>query len=71
MSRNKTNSRSIPAKTRTSADEIRHHIEKTCGVKYSPTGVRELLHRPGFVDKKPKHMPGKVDMEKQAAFIAA
>jgi len=50
--------------------DIRRHIEKTYGVKYSPTGVKELLHRLGFVYKKPKHRPGKLDPEKQAAFIA-
>jgi hypothetical protein len=39
-------------------------------VKYSPSGVKYLLHRLGFVYKKPKHVPGKLDPEKQAAFIA-
>ena len=52
------------------SNAIRHHIETTCGVKYSPTGVKELLHRLGFVYKKPKHVPGKLDPEKQAEFIA-
>jgi hypothetical protein len=48
----------------------RHHIERTYGVKYSPSGIKALLHRLGFVDKKPKHVPGKVDPAKQAAFLA-
>ncbi|MCL2117298.1 MAG: winged helix-turn-helix domain-containing protein [Planctomycetaceae bacterium] len=53
------------------SNAIRHHIEVTYGVQYSPSGVKELLHRLDFVDKKPKHVPGKLDPEKQAAFIAA
>jgi transposase len=53
------------------SNAIRHHIETTYGVKYSPTGVKELLHRLGFVYKKPKHVPGKLDPDKQAEFIAA
>ncbi|MCL2116993.1 MAG: IS630 family transposase [Planctomycetaceae bacterium] len=40
-------------------------------MKYSPTGVKELLHRLGLVDKKPKHVLGKLDPAKQAEFIAA
>jgi transposase len=48
---------------------IRRHIEKTYGISYSPTGVKELLHRLGFVYKKPKHVPGKLDPAKQKAFI--
>jgi transposase len=53
---------------RTSRD-IRRYIAKTYKVKYSPTGVKELLHRLNFVYKKPKHVPGKLDPEKQAAFL--
>ena len=49
---------------------IRHYIEQTYGVKYTPSGVKDLLHRLGFTYKKPKHVPGKLDSAKQAAFIA-
>jgi transposase len=52
------------------SNDIRRYIEKTYGVKYSPTGVKELLHRLGFSYKKPKHVPGKLDPAKQAAFVA-
>jgi len=52
------------------SNTIRRHIEATYGVKYSPTGVKELLHRLGFVYKKPKHVPGKLDPAKQTAFVA-
>jgi transposase len=49
--------------------EIRHYIKKTYHVEYSPTGVKELLHRLGFVYKKPKHVPGKLDPNEQEAFL--
>ena len=51
------------------SNAIRHHIEKTYNVKYSPSGIKDLLHRLGFVYKKPKHVPGKLDPAKQAAFL--
>jgi transposase len=38
-------------------------------VSYSPTGVKELLHRLGFSYKKPKHVPGKLDPVAQEAFL--
>ena len=39
-------------------------------MKYSRSGVKDLLHRLGFVYKKPKHVPGKLDPAKQKAFLA-
>lgn len=48
---------------------VAHHIKQTYGVTYSRTGVKELLHRLGFVYKKPKHVPGKLDPAKQEAFL--
>ena len=51
------------------SNAIRHHIKKTYGVSYSPSGIKDLLHRLGFVYKKPKHVPGKLDPVKQAAFL--
>ena len=49
--------------------EVRFSIKKKYNVSYSPTGVKELLHRLGFSYKKPTHVPGKLDSEKQAAFV--
>jgi transposase len=60
----------LDEKTYLTSKEIRHYIEKTYQVKYSPTGVKELLHRLNFVYKKPKHVPGKLDPEQQKAFLA-
>ena len=60
----------LEEKTYLTSNEIRHYIHKTYGVQYSPTGVKELLHRLGFSYKKPKHVPGKLDPVKQQAFVA-
>jgi transposase len=49
---------------------VAHYIEKTFGVRYSRTGVKELLHRLDFVYKKPKHVPGKLDPTKQEEFLS-
>ena len=49
--------------------EIRLYIKKKYNVSYSPTGVKELLHRLGFSYKKPTHVPGKLDPVKQEAFV--
>jgi transposase len=49
--------------------EIRHYVKKTYGIDYSATGMKDLLHRLGFVHKKPKHVPGKLDPAKQKEFM--
>jgi transposase len=45
------------------------HIKKQYRVSYSVSGVTDLLHRLGFSYKKPTHVPGKQDPEKQHAFL--
>ena len=45
------------------------YIKATYGVEYSNTGVLDLLHRLGFVYKKPKVIPGKANAEKQQEFL--
>jgi len=49
--------------------EIQEHIFDLYRVKYSTSGVTKLLHRLGFTYKKPKIIPGKVDLKKQDKFI--
>lgn len=46
------------------------HIDKQYGVRYSISGVTDLLHRLGFSYKKPTHVPGKQDPAQQQAFLA-
>lgn len=48
---------------------VANHLAKRYGVKYSVIGVTKLLHRLGFVYKKPKVVPGKVDRLKQEQFL--
>ena len=45
------------------------YVEFTFGKKYTPSGMRDLLHRIGFTYKKTSHIPGKADIEKQQKFI--
>jgi transposase len=51
------------------AKSVIAYIKKQYKVKYSLSGVTDLLHRLGFSYKKPKHVPGKQDPAKQRAFI--
>lgn len=49
--------------------EIVVYVEKQYGVKYSISGMANLLHKLGFVYKKPDIVPGKVDVAKQLEFL--
>jgi transposase len=60
----------LDEKTYLTSNEIRHYIKKRYRVEYSPSGVKELLHRLNFVYKKPKHVPGKLDPAAQKEFVA-
>lgn len=49
--------------------EIIVYVKKKTKVAYSVSGMTDLLHRLGFVYKKPKIVPGKADPQAQKAFI--
>ena len=51
------------------AKSVIAHIDKQYKVRYSTSGVTDLLHRLGFSYKKPKHLPVKQDPAKQQVFI--
>ena len=51
------------------AKSVIAHIDKQYGVRYSVSGVTDLLHRLGFSYKKPTHVPGKQDPAQQQVFI--
>jgi len=53
----------------TDAKSVIAHIYKQYKVRYSLSGVTDLLHRLGFSYKKPTHVPGKQDLAKQQAFL--
>jgi len=45
------------------------YVEREFDVKYSPTGMRDLLHREGYVFKKPVLVPGNPNIEEQEEFV--
>jgi transposase len=51
------------------AKEIAHYVEQTWQVTYSESGMTQLLHRLGYVYKKPKLIPGKANAEQQKDFV--
>jgi len=51
------------------AKSVVAHIYRQYGIRYSVSGVTDLLHRLGFSYKKPAHVPGKQDPAKQQAFL--
>jgi transposase len=53
----------------TDAKSVIAYIYKQYKVRYSLSGVTDLLHRLGFSYKKPKHVPGKQDPLRQQAFL--
>lgn len=52
-------------------DAIVFYVKQTYGLAYSVSGMRQLLHRRGFVYKKAKLIPGKADAQQQEALIRA
>ena len=51
------------------AKSVVAHIYRKYRIRYSVSGVTDLLHRLGFSYKKPAHVPGKQDPAKQQAFL--
>ncbi len=49
--------------------DIVSHVSKHFKVKYSITGMRDLLHRIGYAYKEPKLVPGKADAKTQEEFV--
>ena len=43
-------------------------VKEKFGIKYSNTGMRDLLHRLNYVYKKPKLIPGQPDLDEQEIF---
>lgn len=51
------------------AKEIVVYVKKRYGISYTVSGMTTLLHRLGFVYKKPKVVPGKAAKDKQEEFV--
>ena len=58
----------LKTQTYQTVKEIVAYVAKTYNKRYSIAGMTHLLHRLGFVYKKTKVIPGKVNKEKQEAF---
>jgi transposase len=58
----------LRGKTYQSVKTICVYVEKAFGILYSVEGMTHLLHRLGFVYKKTKVIPGRMDVERQEAF---
>ena len=59
----------LDTKLYTKAEEVVEYVKDRYGVEYTVNGMTQLLHRQGFVYKKPKRIPGKFDAEKQQEFV--
>ncbi len=59
----------LSGKIYTQVSQIGHYIKTTWGVQFSVSGLTQWLHQKGFSYKKPKGIPHKFDVEKQAQFI--
>lgn len=51
------------------AKEVADYVKRKYHIKYSVIGITKLLHRLGFVYKKPKLVPAKADRIKQQEFL--
>ena len=51
------------------AKSVASYIKKRWGISYSERGVTALLHRLGYVYKKPKLIPGKANAKAQLDFL--
>lgn len=51
-----------------SVSEIIDYVDKNFGIKYSPSGMKYLLHKMGFSFKKPKGVPAKANKQSQKKF---
>jgi len=47
-----------------------HYLTQEFGVEYTSSGMRDLLHREGYVFKKPVLVPGNPDIDAQEAFVS-
>ena len=53
-----------------SAKAVAHWVKETFAVSYTESGITAILHRLGYVYKKPKLVPGRADTQAQRDFLA-
>jgi transposase len=61
--------RFLSKNTQRTTTAIKEHILTVYRVSFTLSGVTKLLHRLGFSYKKPKLIPGKINLKKQQQFI--
>jgi transposase len=61
--------KSLSIKTHLTAKSICAYVLNTYEIKYTVSGITKWLERNDFVYKKPKHVPSKLDEQKQQEFI--
>uniref|UniRef100_UPI00105F0987 helix-turn-helix domain-containing protein n=1 Tax=Candidatus Thiosymbion oneisti TaxID=589554 RepID=UPI00105F0987 len=54
-----------------SAKAVAHWVKETLGVSYTESGMTAVLHRLGYVYKKPRLIPGQADRGAQEQFLEA
>jgi transposase len=59
----------VKDKSPTSSLEVATFVKQQFSLEYTTSGIVALLHRLGFVYKKPKLIPGKANAEEQEQFI--
>jgi transposase len=59
----------VEKNTPQSATAVVEFVRKEFGKEYTVSAIVALLHRLGFIYKKPKLVPGKADPEKQEQFL--
>jgi len=59
----------LEIETYLTVEAIVEHVKQTYQITYSVSGMRQLLHRIGFVYKKAKTIPGKANAELQKAYV--
>ena len=60
----------LESSTYLTVEAIVDYVTRTYSVTYSLSGMRQLLHRIGFVYKKAKAVPGKANAQLQEAYLA-
>ena len=61
--------RHLSSHTYLNTNQIIDHVAKAYGVRYSVSGMTDILHSLGFSYKKAKVVPGKTDPEAQERFV--
>lgn len=59
----------LESKIYLTTNAIIEFVKTTFEIEYTPSGMRDLLHRLGYEFKKPKLLPGQPDREAQELFV--